>query len=382
MSARLNYDMAVALSEKYDVTVITPYPSRPYGKEYKNVLPLEREFKHIRVESYTCPKSNIFGRLRESFSFARATLRYIKENNIEADLIYNCSWHLIGLFMIARYAVSRKVPYIVPVQDIYPESLLAKLNNRPILSKIIKLLALPIDRYYLSHATYVRTISNEMADYLSQTRDIARDKFVIVNNWQEDSIFDAQRPNDFGEIFKFAYAGSVNDSSNIEYLIESYIASAVKESQLYIYGDGPNKRGCVELVERLGAEGVLFDSVTPDQVPNVEWNSNVLVLALKPGIAKTALPSKLTAYFLAGRPIIASLDEDSAAAQLIKTYNCGIVVPPSDKQKLLQAFVEFTEKDRAELLEMGRNARLCAEQVFLKKVNLQKITNVIASILD
>jgi hypothetical protein len=28
VSARLNYDMAQALSEKYDVTVITPKPSR------------------------------------------------------------------------------------------------------------------------------------------------------------------------------------------------------------------------------------------------------------------------------------------------------------------------------------------------------------------
>lgn len=382
VSARLNYDMAEALSEKYDVTVITPKPSRPYGHEYKDIKSVKGSFKHVIVDSYTCPKSNIVGRLRESLSFAKATLRYVKENNLRVDFIYNCSWHLIGLFMIARYAVKHKVPYIVPVQDIYPESILAKLKHRPIISKIIRILALPIDRYYLSHANCVRTISDDMADYLSETRGIPRNKFLIVNNWQEDSLFDEQRPNNFGDIFKFAYVGSVNDSSNIEYLIESYISANVKESQLFVYGDGPNKQGCVELVEKSGTTDVLFDSVTPDQVPKVEWSNNVLVLALKSGIAKTALPSKLTAYFLAGRPIIASLDEDSSAAQLIKTYNCGIVVPPNDKQRLSQAFVEFADKDREELIEMGQNARLCAEQIFLKSVNLQKITNVITSILD
>ena len=382
VSAKLNYDLAEALSDKYDVTVITPRPSRPYGVEYKDPNPIEGRFKHIIVDSYVCPKSNVFGRLRESNSFAKATLQYIKSNHIEIDFIYNCSWHLIGLYKVAKYAVKHKIPYIVPVQDIYPESLLAKLKGRPLLSKIIKILALPIDRYYLSNASYIRTISDSMADYLSQTRKISRDKFVIVNNWQEDSIFDEKRPNNFSDIVKFSYVGSINNSANVEYIIQSYLDADIVNTELHIYGGGPNKQICVDLVKENGSSNVFFDGVSPEQVPEVEWNSNVLVLALKPGVAKTALPSKLTAYFLAGRPIIASLDEDSAAAQLINGYKCGVVVPPNDKKKLAQAFVDFVHKDRAELIAMGYNSRLCAEQKFMKCVNLQKITDVISSILD
>ncbi len=382
VTAKLNYDLAEVLSEKYDVTIITPRPSRPYGVEYKNPHPVEGRFKHIIVDSYVCPKSSVFGRLRESNSFAKATLRYIKKNRLAIDFIYNCSWHLIGLYKVAKYAVKNKIPYIVPVQDIYPESLLAKLTGRPLLSKIIKSLALPIDRYYLSNASYIRTISDSMADYLSRTRKISRDKFVIVNNWQEDSIFDEKRPNNFGDIVKLSYVGSINDSANVEYIIQSYLDANVANTQLHIYGGGPNKQDCVDLVKENGSTNVLFDGVTPEQVPEVEWNSNILVLALKPGVAKTALPSKLTAYFLAGRPIIASLDEDSDAAQLIKRYNCGVVVPPNDKLKLSQTFVEFVGKDRQELIAMGENARLCAEEKFMKSVNLKKITEVISSILD
>ncbi len=382
VSARLNYDMAEALSEKYDVTVITPRPSRPYGVKYENIKPIQSGFKHIIVDSYTCPKSDIIGRLRESFSFAKATLRYIRQNNITADIIYNSSWHLIGLFMIARYAVKNNIPYIVPVQDIYPESLIAKIKKRRLLSKLIKLLALPIDRYYLSNATCIRTISDEMANYLAQTRKIARNKFVIVNNWQDDSIFEEQRPNEFGDILKFAYVGSVNDSSNVEHIIASYVDADIANSQLLIYGDGPNKEGCIQLANNLKIESIFFDSVTPEQVPSVEWSSNVLVLALKKGVAKTALPSKLTAYFLAGRPILASLDEDSAAAQIIKSYNCGIVVPPEDEEKLAQAFEMFANMEKDELARLGNNSRLCAEHMFLKSTNLQKITDVISSIIE
>ena len=382
VSARLNYDMADALSEKYDVTVITPKPSRPYGREYQDITPIKGSFKHVIVDSYTCPKSNIVGRLRESFSFAKATLRYIKENNLKVDFIYNCSWHLIGLFMIARYAVKRNISYIVPVQDIYPESLLAKLKHRPVISKIIRSLALPIDRYYLSHAVCVRTISDDMADYLSETRGVPRNKFLIVNNWQEDSIFDKKCPNILGEKVRFSYVGSINDSSNVEHIIKSYAQTNVERSQLFIYGSGSNRQNCESLVKYLGLEKkVLFESVESHQVPNVEWDSNVLVLALKEGVAKTALPSKLTAYCLAGRPVIASLDKDSAAARIIKQYNFGVVVPPGDEIILAEAFALFANMSEDELLQLGNNARLCAEELFMKDVNIRKIIEKVSSII-
>lgn len=383
VSARLNYDMAERLSDRYDVTVISPRPSRPFGAEYRDAKPIEGGFKHIIVDSYTCPKSNVIGRLRESYSFARSTLRYIKQNGLKADFIYNCSWHLIGLFMIARYAIKNNIPYIVPVQDIYPESLLAKLKHRPIVSKIIRTFALPIDRYYLSNAACVRTISDDMANYLSETRNIPRERFLIVNNWQEDSIFDKKCPNKLNGRVKFSYVGSVNDSSNVEYIIKSYSQTKLIESLLCIYGSGSNRQSCEDLVKSLDLEKqVLFDSVEPHQVPEVEWNSNVLVLALKEGVAKTALPSKLTAYCLAGRPVIASLDEDSAAARIIKQYDFGVVVPPDNEAKLMEAFALFAKMDESELQRLGNNARLCAEELFMKDVNIRKIIEKVSLIID
>ena len=382
VSARLNYDMAEALSEKYDVTVITPRPSRPYGVKYDNIKPVQGRFTHIIVDSYTCPKSDIVGRLRESYSFARAALRYIRQNNITADIIYNCSWHLIGLFLIARYAVKRGIPYIVPVQDIYPESLLAKIKGMRLLSLFIKSLALPLDRYYLSHATYIRTISDDMVRYLSTTRNIPENRFLVVNNWQDDSLFEGEHPNYLGATVKFAYVGSVNASANVEHIVSSFIAADLKKSHLTIYGDGPNKGECLKIVEKSKIASVSFASVTPNEVPAVEWGSNVLVLALREGVAKTALPSKLTAYLLAGRPVIACLDEDSAAARIIRDFACGVVVSPNDNEQLKSELRRFEQMDESELAQLGRNSRLCAEQLFLKSVNLRKVVEVVTSIVN
>ena len=51
-------------------------------------------------------------------------------------------------------------------------------------------------------------------------------------------------------------------------------------------------------------------------------------------MAKTALPSKLTAYMFSGKPIIASIDLDSEVSEIIQKNNCGFVVEPENKNKL------------------------------------------------
>ena len=64
--------------------------------------------------------------------------------------------------------------------------------------------------------------------------------------------------------------------------------------------------------------------------------SEVLLLSLKKGVAKTALPSKLTAYMLSAKPIIASVDEDSGTADIIKSNKCGWVVEAENEIKLIE----------------------------------------------
>ena len=47
----------------------------------------------------------------------------------------------------------------------------------------------PIDKYTLFHAARIHTISEKMVEYLSTTRNIARDKFIVVRNWQNEDSF-------------------------------------------------------------------------------------------------------------------------------------------------------------------------------------------------
>ena len=88
VSAKLSEDLAVALSKSHDVYVIAPKPTRPYGFDFKNESK-KGSYTLINLDSYTCPKSNSIGRLRESYSFGIACKKYLEENHKKIDVILN-----------------------------------------------------------------------------------------------------------------------------------------------------------------------------------------------------------------------------------------------------------------------------------------------------
>ena len=165
-SAFLNYDLAHELAKEYDVTVLRPYPTRPIGARFDSTEVEDSSFKTILIDSYTHPQSELIGRFKESNDFGRLCVAYIKEHHKEIDFVYNDGWQLFGLYRVARACKKYGIPYMVPIQDIYPECLFTNKRYPAIVNYIIKSILLPIDRYYQKHAACVRTISKEMADYL------------------------------------------------------------------------------------------------------------------------------------------------------------------------------------------------------------------------
>tara|TARA_R110002074_G_scaffold294455_6_gene466013 strand:- start:4123 stop:4422 length:300 start_codon:yes stop_codon:yes gene_type:complete len=63
VSAKLSEDIAVELALTNTVTVLAPKPTRPFGFTNQNSQKLNSGFVLINLDSYTCPESNLFGRL-------------------------------------------------------------------------------------------------------------------------------------------------------------------------------------------------------------------------------------------------------------------------------------------------------------------------------
>lgn len=380
-SAYLNYDLAKALAKNYKVTVLRPKPTRPIGATFQDDWS-DPDFETVLIDSYTHPESEIIGRFKEAMDFSRKSVQYLKAHKDEIDFVYNDGWQLFGLNIIAKACVKCNIPYIVPIQDIYPECLLTKSHIPGLAKTIIKSILLPIDKYYQKHAYRVRTISDEMADYLSRTRKIDRNKYLVVNNWQNDDDFMNLPAAKSSDKIVFEYVGSINVHANVDLMIKAFSEANIPNSEFRIYGGGNQKEACQQLVKDMGLSNVTFGFVSRNEIPAVQAAASVLVLALPIGNGNLCLPSKLTSYLLSGRPVLASVDQDSSTKRILEGEGCGKTVVPDDKEAFIAGFKFFADKTHEQMTKMGERSREYAMAHLTREVNLSLVINTIKQIVN
>ena len=382
-SALMTYDIAKKLAQSHKVTILRPRPTRPIGAYFENEELAGESFETILVASYTCPESRLKGRMRESISFSKQCAKYIKTHKNEIDFIYNGAWQLFGVHMVAKAAVKYKIPYLITIQDIYPESLLTGHNYPKVVEKCIKCCLLPMDKYYTSHAVKVRTISDEMADYMSQTRRLPRNHYVVMNNWQNDEDFEnLPKKEAKGNRVVFAYVGSINVHANVDLIIKAFHNAKLDAAELRIYGGGNRKEQCQKLVQNLGNKNISFGQVSREEVPAIQAQADVTVFALPKGNGGICLPSKMTSYMLSGKPILASIDKGSTAERFIKEAQCGIAVEPDNLEALIDGFRSFAKLAKDKLEQMSKNSRKFAEVNLTRKANLPKVIEIIENAIN
>ena len=87
--------------------------------------------------------------------------------------------------------------------------------------------------------------------------------------------------------------------------------------------------------------------------------ADVLVLNERPEIAEMCVPSKLTSYFAAGRPVVAASSDRSAGTSEVTVSGSGVSAVPGDPVALLDAVLAVVA-DETEALAMGLRGQLFA----------------------
>ena len=234
-----------------------------------------------------------------------------------------------------------------------------------------------------SYAVKVRTISDEMADYMSETRHLPRNHYVVMNNWQNDEDFEDLPEKGAEEMrFVFAYVGSINVHANVDLIIKAFHKANLDNAELRIYGGGNRKEQCMALAKELGAENITFGLVSREEVPVIQAKADVTVFALPKGNGGICLPSKMTSYMLSGKPILASIDKGSTAERYINEAQCGFAVEPDNLDALAEAFRKFGKMDKPTLVQMSKNSRRFAEENLTRKANLPKVIEIIESAIN
>lgn len=379
VSAGLMKDLAMELSKDFQVTVIRPKPSRPMGFEIPEYSYSQFPFEVIEADSYVHPASSLIGRGKESFSMGKWCVKYIERYHEEICFIYNAPWHMFGRNMVAKVALKYGIPYITPVQDIYPESLSSKFPNIPLLKKIINTILLPSDKYLLGHAARIHTISEKMVDYLSKTRGVDKRHFVAIRNWQDERDFveyaNAHRKEkDCNTPFTFMYMGNVGPLAGIEVLFDALREAQLPNARLVVAGSGSARQSLMEKARLYKDCKIEFWDVPAGKVPETQSKADVMCLPVKKGYAMSSIPSKLPAYMFSKKPVLASVDAESDTAMCIRDNHAGWVALPEDAVSVAKAMKEAYSLSSEELQGIGENGFDFAIETLSRK-NLKKLAD-------
>lgn len=378
VSAFVGNDLAEALSETNMVTVISPKPTRPSGFIFKEKKEENKKYKHVILDSYTYPESRLLGRMRESYSFGKHAVKYIKKYHSDIQCIFIHAWPIFAQYLIIRASKKFGIPAISHIVDVYPEALIGKL---PFFKSFFYNLLLPVDKYVLKKSLKVITISPKMKKYLVESRKLEEDKVEVVYNWQNEEWFrqfmTSKNTINENTHFTFMYLGNLSRTAALDVVINAFNKSSLENSRLIIAGNGSEKESLMSVVEDCNNLNISFQNAPMEQVPEIQDNADVLVLSLKKGASLFALPSKLSAYMFSGKPIIACVEEDSDTAEAIKEAGCGWIIEPQNMNALIEIMKKATSMSKQDMLRIGKNGSEYSWKNYCRKTNLDKMVNII-----
>jgi glycosyltransferase involved in cell wall biosynthesis len=215
----------------------------------------------------------------------------------------------------------------------------------------------------LHFSSKIACVSRRMIQYLHSEKKIPLEKMTYITNGvdldffkpvNERSIQILRKQLGLGDRFTFGYIGNFQKWQGVENFIEA--ARKLDDSGLAFIIIGGEKES---------EEGnILFIPKIPrSQIPDYYSICDVLVLP-RPSHPATeiAAPTKFAEYTAMGKPVLTTNVGD--AADLVRKYECGIVVESNNSDDLLQGILEFRSKSKGELAKMGENSRKLAENEF------------------
>jgi len=100
---------------------------------------------------------------------------------------------------------------------------------------------------------------------------------------------------------------------------------------------------------------------------------------MKRGSAMSSVPSKLSAYMLSAKPVLATVDDDSDTARTIRQAGCGWVGDPENMDWLSAKMREVASLPAVEIEQRGLRGRYYGLAYFSKAVGVQRLATVISA---
>nr|WP_148256382.1 glycosyltransferase family 4 protein [Thermovirga lienii] len=385
--------MAKELVKKgHKVTIIASNFQHGVGK-YNAELPMGRKYKEefldgIRFLWIDTPpyEGNTIRRLFNMFVFSWRLRfnNYFAGDNEKPDVIIGSSPHPFAALSAARLADKYKIPFVVEIRDLWPQSLI-DLGRISKYHPFIILLAW-LEKYLYRKAERIIVLLPGAAQYIRDL-GIKEEKVVWIPNGIDTDLFPNMDLNKKADgKFTVMYAGAHGLANNLEIIL--YAAQKLQEEGFEdriifrLIGEGPEKHNLQMLAEKLNLKNVIFK----DPIPKNEIHYNLskadafLMILKKSSVFRWGVsPNKLFDYFIMAKPIIWAVE---AFNDPVKEAGAGVSIPPEDPVALAEAVKELFYMKPEERLEMGLKGREYVLKNYDFKFLASRLENVLLELVE
>ena len=355
----------------HQVTVLTGFPNHPtgvvppeYRAKFRRLVCREEKdgINVVRTWLFPCPNRKAYERLLNYLSFVLSSCMtgiFLKRPDI---IIATSPQLFVGL--TGRWlSWIKRVPFVLEVRDLWPESITASgMGSDRDLS--IRLLS-ALSAFLYRSSSHVVVVTPAFKKELVTKWRLRDDKISLVENGVETDLFGPDPSGDrvrrelgFEDKFIVSYIGTLGLAHGLQVVMQAAkeLQDTVPDIQFLFVGEGADKDRLVSLAAALGLTTVRFLSQQPrDKIPSIIRACDLcLVLLRKASVFETVIPTKMLEFMACARPVI--LGVDGQAREILESARAGVFIDPEKPEPLVKA-VKQLYLDAALREKLGRNGR-------------------------
>lgn len=336
------------VKQGHEVTVLTGLPNYPDGV-------VKKQYKKIRCEEINGVKvyrSWLVGRGSSnktlflnylSFAISASIKAATLKGNFDKVIVYQLSPVTMAIPAIVA-KVKFKKPLIMYTHDLWPESIVSGgITSKGLIYKTVRKLS----KCIYKQADEIWLSSKMFKYYFNDYLDIDK-KMTHLPVYAEDLFDSIPRREEDGKT-NLLFAGNIGEMQSVETILLA--ANELKKREdiiFHIVGDGSSKKKCEDLKHEFQLNNVKFHGSHPlDDMPYYYAIADAFLITLKnnKSISYT-LPNKVQSYMAAGKPIIGSINGETA--EVINQAECGFIAEAENHIELaneIRNFVDIKDKD-------------------------------------
>jgi glycosyltransferase involved in cell wall biosynthesis len=371
----INSMVPLLVARGVEVTVLTGKPNYPDGLIFEGyqALGCQRD-QHDGTTILRLPiiargsrshlrlALNYLSFIFSGFFFGR---RLIGERGYDLLFVYAPSPLLQALpgIWLAR---GRKVPMVVWVQDLWPESLSAtgSIKSQWLLSavtRVVRWIYRASDRILVQSQAFVSPVAN-LTDDPSKIHYYPN--LYKINNERQVSQRAMALANELQAHFSLVFAGNLGTAQGLDTIVEvARLLLAHPVFRIVLVGSGSLDGWLMQQRDAGLSNLILAGRFDASDMHTIFDAAETLLVSLRPEPTfSLTIPSKIQAYLAAGRPILAALDGESS--RIIREANAGLCSEAGNAQALAENVLHLAKLSPFEREQMGRRGRLYFETHF------------------